>query len=68
MNPKFKGQVLGQLTVSIGIATYPDSADNSDSLIKEADIALYQAKDSGRDRAIHISTIELESEPIKASV
>lgn len=58
MHPKFNGQVLGQLTVSIGIATYPDSADRSDSLIKEADIALYQAKNSGRDKALHISYTE----------
>jgi diguanylate cyclase (GGDEF)-like protein len=58
MNPKFNGQVLGQLTISIGIATYPNSADTGETLIKQADIALYQAKNTGRDRAIHVATIE----------
>ncbi len=35
---------------SIGIATYPESASNGESLLRSADIAMYKAKQSGRNR------------------
>ncbi len=34
---------------SLGIALYPDNGDNFDTLLKHADMAMYQAKDSGRN-------------------
>ncbi|MFT5692880.1 MAG: diguanylate cyclase (GGDEF)-like protein/PAS domain S-box-containing protein [Oceanicoccus sp.] len=34
---------------SIGIAIYPDSGENLDTLIKHADIAMYHAKKTGKD-------------------
>jgi diguanylate cyclase (GGDEF)-like protein/PAS domain S-box-containing protein len=34
---------------SIGVATYPDGGDSSEALIKNAGIAMYHAKNSGRD-------------------
>ncbi len=43
-------QPLGKLTISIGYATFPDDAKMERSLINRADIALYKAKDSGRNR------------------
>ena len=36
-------------TASIGIALYPDDALDTDTLIKYADTALFQAKEAGRD-------------------
>jgi predicted signal transduction protein with EAL and GGDEF domain len=36
-------------TASIGIATYPDDGTDSESLIKNADFAMYHAKQNGRD-------------------
>ncbi len=36
-------------TCSLGIALYPDNGDNFDTLLKHADRAMYQAKDSGRN-------------------
>ena len=36
------------LSVSIGIAVYPEDGEDPQALLKNADIALYQAKESGR--------------------
>ncbi len=36
-------------TASIGISIYPLDADNKDGLIKQADIAMYQAKGEGKN-------------------
>jgi diguanylate cyclase (GGDEF)-like protein len=38
------------LTVSIGVATYPTYAFDKEALLREADDALYRAKNGGRDR------------------
>lgn len=37
------------VTPSIGISIYPDDADNVEDILKYADVAMYQAKDAGRD-------------------
>src|SRR6202022_5117344 len=37
------------VTASIGIVTYPDDATDAESLLKNSDFAMYQAKDSGRN-------------------
>jgi two-component system, cell cycle response regulator len=41
---------LINLTVSIGVAAYPDHGDSFKRLVEAADQAMYQAKQTGRDR------------------
>ncbi|MBN2124187.1 MAG: GGDEF domain-containing protein, partial [Deltaproteobacteria bacterium] len=38
------------VTTSIGIAVYPNDGTDEGTLLKNADIAMYQAKQAGRDR------------------
>jgi diguanylate cyclase (GGDEF)-like protein/PAS domain S-box-containing protein len=52
LNLKYQGKPLANITVSIGIATYPKHADTPASLIKAADVALYDAKNTGRDKVL----------------
>ena len=40
---------LGRLTVSIGLAVFPDDAESKTELIEHADRALYRAKERGRN-------------------
>ncbi|NJP06100.1 MAG: GGDEF domain-containing protein [Chloroflexaceae bacterium] len=46
------GQVLGPITISLGVSAFPQHSSNADDLVKAADIALYQAKVQGRNRVM----------------
>jgi diguanylate cyclase (GGDEF)-like protein/PAS domain S-box-containing protein len=46
------GQRLEAVTLSIGIAVFPDNAESAEQLVKAADDALYRAKEEGRDRIV----------------
>lgn len=48
-NPIYINESCVHVTASIGIATYPESARNTATLIRNADVALYRAKQSGRN-------------------
>ncbi len=39
-----------KITVSVGVATFPDDASNREELIEKADRALYKAKATGRNK------------------
>lgn len=41
---------LGHVTVSLGLALFPEHGDSADVLLRAADGALYAAKNAGRDR------------------
>lgn len=52
MKLHFQDQALPTVTVSMGIATYPDHGLELNDLLRIADSALYRAKEGGRDRVV----------------
>jgi diguanylate cyclase (GGDEF)-like protein/PAS domain S-box-containing protein len=50
LNIHHRRQPLGQVTISVGVAIYPDHGPTGDAVLRAADAALYQAKARGRDR------------------
>ena len=50
--PHFHGEKLRGVTVSIGVAMYPQHADSAETLVRAADRALYEAKHQGRNRVV----------------
>jgi len=60
---KIEGRIF-QITTSIGIAVFPDDAQDSDELMKYSDAAMYKAKDDGKNRyqyytpALNIAALE----------
>lgn len=44
-----------RVTASVGLAVAPDNGVTADELMRHADIALYEAKNQGRDRAVVFS-------------
>jgi diguanylate cyclase (GGDEF)-like protein len=48
---EFREKKINHITVSQGIASYPQHGDSVPALIHAADTALYQAKDQGRNRS-----------------
>jgi diguanylate cyclase (GGDEF)-like protein/PAS domain S-box-containing protein len=51
--PTMLGNREVNVTVSVGLCVFPDCAQDADSLLKNADAALYEAKESGRN-AFHV--------------
>jgi diguanylate cyclase (GGDEF)-like protein len=45
-------QHLGDVTISLGVAIFPEHAADSEGLLKAADAALYRAKEGGRNRVM----------------
>jgi diguanylate cyclase (GGDEF)-like protein len=52
---QYDNQPLGPVTVSIGVAAFPDHAQEAEALLRCADEALYLAKQAGRNRVVAYS-------------
>ena len=52
---RYDDQPLGPVTVSLGVAAFPDHAKESEELLRCADDALYLAKQTGRNRVVAFS-------------
>lgn len=51
---------LVSITVSVGVASYPQDAETFDELIEAADQALYKAKNSGKDKVCPFSEVKVD--------
>ncbi|MBI3360334.1 MAG: PAS domain S-box protein [Chloroflexi bacterium] len=49
---QFHGQLLGAVTLSAGVAIFPEHGSTPEAVIRAADAALYRAKREGRDRVV----------------
>jgi diguanylate cyclase (GGDEF)-like protein len=54
----------GKLTMSTGLAAYPEDAHSSGELLERADLALYRAKGLGRNRVCGWEPTELSREAV----
>jgi len=52
---KSDGRVLGPVTLSLGVALFPEDGGDLESLVRAADAALYEAKKTGRNRVVMTS-------------
>lgn len=59
-----QGQSLGRITLSLGIAAYPEHGDRAELLLRAADAALYRAKAAGRNRVETATTDDMLDVPI----
>jgi diguanylate cyclase (GGDEF)-like protein/PAS domain S-box-containing protein len=63
--PLWLGELEMAVTVSIGIAIYPDDAVEAETLARRSDEALYAAKRAGRNRAVASASLGVERVVVK---
>lgn len=51
------------ITVSIGVVNYPNDAKDLMELLSNVDVALYQAKEKGKDEVITFGSLETKAHP-----
>ncbi len=49
---QYRGQDLETITLSLGVASFPQHGTSKQALLQAADLALYRAKAEGRDRVV----------------
>lgn len=50
--PYHQRRPLGRISVSVGVASFPEDGSSNEALVRAADAALYRAKHEGRDRVV----------------
>ncbi|HLJ59337.1 MAG TPA: sensor domain-containing diguanylate cyclase [bacterium] len=50
LHVRHRGEALGSITISVGVAVFPTHGTNGKALLRAADSALYRAKQNGRAR------------------
>ena len=56
LNVQHRHQILGGISLSLGVACFPEHGLTGKAVLRAADAALYQAKKEGRDR-VTIATV-----------
>lgn len=56
-----------RITASIGVAVYPDDADDLDMMLRKVDVALYRAKDNGGNTSMRCSDANEEESAVRLS-
>jgi GGDEF domain-containing protein len=49
---QFEGHSLAPVTLSLGVAVFPESGFTSTGILRAVDAALYRAKQNGRGRVV----------------
>ena len=62
----FEAAVI-QVTASFGVAAFPENGNTQDALIRAADVAMYEAKEAGRDRVV-VSSVRGENVPERSAM
>ena len=65
---KYINVPLGMVTISVGLAVYPLDGHAASEILREADIALYNAKSLGRDRVVVWRDISPPPNPLEGEV
>ncbi len=60
---RHNGQILGMMTLSAGIACSPEHALTASTLLRAADLALYDAKEGGRNQVVVCDSRPEEAQP-----
>ena len=58
LDVEFAGKVLGEITMSLGVSSYPQHGSTAEKLLATVDKALYQAKSLGRDNVFTYENLE----------
>lgn len=58
-----RGQALGGISLSLGVAAFPQHGDSGETLVNMADQALYRAKREGRDRVVTVDSNPTQGTP-----
>ncbi|HOL60193.1 MAG TPA: diguanylate cyclase [Syntrophales bacterium] len=58
---EYRGEIITDITVSMGIATWPLHGEDPISCLKAADLALYRAKEEGRNRVVVANAEHVEN-------
>ena len=56
---EYENQNLGNLTISLGVAVFPNHGSTGEEILKSADAALYRAKHTGRDRMVVANEVSI---------
>jgi diguanylate cyclase (GGDEF)-like protein len=64
LQAQYQGRMLAPLTLSLGVAMFPENGETSQQVLSAADGALYMAKRKGRDRVVIAPTEQAGKLPV----